>query len=112
MTPSEIPGIFAIPQLFAITDFWMARWLTPMWFLGVGVTLGLLTLALLLGVFYVLSKIPLFDVFRKTAGDDSRSLAFAVRLRAADRTLTEAEVASTRAACIAAGVKLGCTLRA
>ncbi len=65
MTPSEFPGIFAIPQLFAITDFWMARWLTPMWFLGVGVTLGLLILALLLGVFYVLSKIPLFDVFRK-----------------------------------------------
>ena len=54
------------PGIFAITDFWMARWLTPIWFLGVGVTLGLITLGLLLGLFYVLSKIPFFDLFRKT----------------------------------------------
>lgn len=56
-------------------------------------------------------EVALFDVFRKNATDDSRSLAFRLRLRAADRTLTEAEVASTRAACIAAAEKLGCTLR-
>ena len=55
--------------------------------------------------------VVLFDVFRKAAGDDSRSLAYRVRLRAADRTLTDAEVASARAACIAAAEKLGCTLR-
>jgi len=56
-------------------------------------------------------EVALFDVFRKNATDDSRSLAFRLRLRAADRTLTEAEVASTRAACIAAAEKLGCVLR-
>ena len=55
--------------------------------------------------------VVLFDVFRKAAGDDSRSLAYRVRLRAADRTLTDAEVASARTACIAAAEKLGCTLR-
>ena len=55
--------------------------------------------------------VVLFDVFRKAATDASRSLAYRVRLRAADRTLTDAEVASTRAACIAAAEKLGCTLR-
>ncbi|MFM7046884.1 MAG: phenylalanine--tRNA ligase subunit beta [Actinomycetota bacterium] len=55
--------------------------------------------------------VVLFDVFRKAATDESRSLAYRVRLRAADRTLTDAEVASTRAACIAAAEKLGCTLR-
>jgi hypothetical protein len=54
------------PGIFAITDFWMARWLTPIWFLGVGVTIGLVALGLLLGLFYVLSKIPFFDLFRKT----------------------------------------------
>lgn len=54
------------PGIFAITDFWMARWLTPIWFLGVGVTIGLIALGLLLGLFYVLSKIPFFDLFRKT----------------------------------------------
>jgi phenylalanyl-tRNA synthetase beta chain len=39
-------------------------------------------------------------------------LAYRVRLRAPDRTLTDAEVASSRVACIAAAEKLGCTLRA
>lgn len=56
-------------------------------------------------------EVALFDVFRKTPTDATRSLAFALRLRAPDRTLTEAEVASTRAACIAAADKLGCALR-
>ena len=55
--------------------------------------------------------VALFDVFRKAATDDSRSLAYRMRLRATDRTLTDAEVAATRAACIAAAEKLGCTLR-
>jgi len=55
--------------------------------------------------------VSLFDVFRRSATDESRSLAFRVRLRAADRTLTEAEVSATRAACIKAAEKLGCTLR-
>ena len=60
----------------------------------------------------LVEDVTLFDVFRKTATDDSRSLAYRLRLRAADRTLTDAEVASTRSACIAAAEKLGCTLRA
>jgi len=55
--------------------------------------------------------VVLFDVFRKAATDESRSLAYRIRLRAADRTLTDAEVASARTACIAAAEKLGCTLR-
>jgi len=56
-------------------------------------------------------EVVLFDVFRKAATDDSRSLAYRIRLRAADRTLTDAEVATARAACIVAAEKLGCTLR-
>lgn len=40
-----------------------------------------------------------------------RSLAFALRLRAADRTLTEHELAELRAAAILAGESLGATLR-
>jgi phenylalanyl-tRNA synthetase beta chain len=56
-------------------------------------------------------EVALFDVFRKSASDASRSLAYRIRLRATDRTLTDAEVAATRAACVAAAEKLGCTLR-
>ncbi len=42
-----------------------------------------------------------FDEFRSDAlGPGRRSLAFALRLRAADRTLTDAEVGDVRAACI------------
>lgn len=55
--------------------------------------------------------VVLFDVFRKSPSDATRSLAYRLRLRAADRTLTDAEVATTRAACIAAAEKLGCSLR-
>ena len=56
-------------------------------------------------------EVALFDVFRASPADASRSLAYRVRLRATDRTLTDAEVASVRSACIAAAEKLGCTLR-
>jgi phenylalanyl-tRNA synthetase beta chain len=59
----------------------------------------------------LVEDVTLFDVFRKAATDDSRSLAYRLRLRAADRTLTDAEVATARSACIAAAEKLGCTLR-
>jgi phenylalanyl-tRNA synthetase beta chain len=45
--------------------------------------------------------VRLFDVFRgEQAGDGRRSLAFAVRLQAADRTLTDGEVAAARDALI------------
>ncbi|MCU0709819.1 MAG: ABC transporter permease [Pirellula sp.] len=57
----------APPILFAAADFWMSRWLTPMWFVGLGVTLGLLFLAGFLGICYLLSKIPgVFDGLRKS----------------------------------------------
>ena len=46
-----------------------------------------------------------FDEFRSSQlGPGRRSLAFALRFRAPDRTLTDAEVADARAACIDAVV--------
>jgi phenylalanyl-tRNA synthetase beta chain len=56
-------------------------------------------------------EVALFDVFRASPADTSRSLAYRIRLRATDRTLTDAEVAAVRSTCIAAAEKLGCTLR-
>ncbi|MEK0426478.1 MAG: hypothetical protein RJB11_2569 [Planctomycetota bacterium] len=44
----------------------MARWLTPVWFLGIGVIFGLLALGAFLGICYLLSKIPLLDTLRST----------------------------------------------
>jgi len=44
----------------------MARWLTPVWFLGIGVIFGLLALGAFLGLCYLLSKIPLLDTLRST----------------------------------------------
>lgn len=55
---------FTVP-MFAATEFWMARWLTPIWFLGGGVILGLLVLCAFLLVFYLLSKIKLLEQFRR-----------------------------------------------
>ena len=50
----------------------------------------------------LLESIRLFDSFRsEQLGADKVSLAFALRFRAVDRTLTEAEIAELHAACIA-----------
>lgn len=54
----------------------------------------------------LLRSLRLFDVFRSdTLGDGVRSLAYALRFQADDRTLTDAEVADARQACIDAVVK-------
>ena len=61
----------------------------------------------------LLVDLDLFDVYRGPgipAGQ--RSLAFRLRLQAADRTLTDAEVAAVREAIIAAAAATGATLRA
>ena len=60
-----------------------------------------------------LVSLHLFDVFRdpERLGPDRRSLAWRLRLQAADRTLTDAEVAAIRTACIEAAQATGGTLR-
>ncbi len=60
----------------------------------------------------LLVDLELFDVYRGPGVEaGARSLAFRLRLQARDRTLTDAEVAEVRRACIAAAVKAGATLR-
>jgi phenylalanyl-tRNA synthetase beta chain len=54
----------------------------------------------------LLESLRLFDVFRsETVGAGRRSLAFALRFRAPDRTLTDDEVAQVRQRCIDAVVR-------
>jgi phenylalanyl-tRNA synthetase beta chain len=56
--------------------------------------------------------VRLFDVFRSDAvGVGKRSLAYAVRLQAADRTLSEADLASARLSLIDAATGVGAVLR-
>ncbi len=61
----------------------------------------------------LLVSVELFDVFRsEQLGPESRSLAYALRFQAADRTLTDAEVGQARQRCIDAVVAAhGATLR-
>jgi phenylalanyl-tRNA synthetase beta chain len=60
----------------------------------------------------LLVHIHLFDVFRgPSVPDGQRSLAYRLRLQASDRTLTDEDVASVLAACVAAAATLGGTLR-
>jgi phenylalanyl-tRNA synthetase beta chain len=60
----------------------------------------------------LLIDLALFDVYRgKGVSEDSRGLAYRLRLQAPDRTLTDVEVSEVRAKCIAAAEKLGATLR-
>ncbi|MCY4630179.1 MAG: phenylalanine--tRNA ligase subunit beta [bacterium] len=60
-----------------------------------------------------LVSLHLFDVFRDPdrLGADRRSVAWRLRLQAADRTLTDAEVGDIRAACIQAAAATGAALR-
>ena len=61
----------------------------------------------------LLVDLDLFDVYRGPgipAGQ--RSLAFRIRLQAADHTLTDAEVAAVRDAIVAAAAAAGASLRA
>jgi len=54
----------------------------------------------------------LFDVFRGAGvADQSRSLAYRLRLQAMDRTLTDVDIGGVRTKTIAAVGKLGATLR-
>ena len=48
-----------------------------------------------------MESVRLFDVYRSDEiGADRVSLAFTLRFRAADRTLTDAEITELRTACI------------
>lgn len=60
-----------------------------------------------------LVTLHLFDVFRDAdrLGPECRSVAWRLRLQAADRTLTDAEVGEIRAACIEAAASTGAALR-
>ena len=59
------------------------------------------------------AALHLFDVFRDAdrLGPGCRSVAWRLRLQAADRTLTDAEVGEIRTACIQAAAATGATLR-
>ena len=60
----------------------------------------------------MLEFVRLFDVYRGPGiDDDARSLAFALRLSADDRTLSESEITETRGLLIAAAADLGASLR-
>jgi phenylalanyl-tRNA synthetase beta chain len=61
----------------------------------------------------LLVDLQLFDVYRgEGVPGGSRSLAWRLRLQAADRTLVDTDVAAVRDACIAAASDIGATLRA
>lgn len=44
----------------AATEFWMTRWLTTVWLVGLGVAVGLAILGMLVGLFAILAKLKLF----------------------------------------------------
>ncbi len=60
----------------------------------------------------LLVDLDLFDVYRgEGVGADRRSLAFRLRLQAADRNLTDADIADVKQKCVAGASKLGAELR-
>ena len=69
-----------------------------------GVPAAAVTAALTGGGGELLARLELFDVYRGAGvPDGARSLAYRLRLQAPDRTLTDADVAEVREACIDRG---------
>ena len=70
--------------------------------------------ALVAGGGELLESVQLFDVYAgEQVGEHRKSLAFSLRLRAADRTLTDAEAAEARDAAVARAEQVcGAQLRA
>lgn len=69
--------------------------------------------AVLAGSSDLIESVRLFDVYRgEQLGEGQKSLAFALRLRAPDRTLSEEDVRSVREAATAAAQTAGAVLRA
>ncbi|MDF2825759.1 MAG: phenylalanine--tRNA ligase subunit beta, partial [Mycobacterium sp.] len=61
----------------------------------------------------LLEGVALFDVYTgPQVGEDRKSLTLALRFRAPDRTLTEAEASAARDAAVAAAASVGATMRA
>jgi phenylalanyl-tRNA synthetase beta chain len=60
----------------------------------------------------LLVDLDLFDVYRGPGiAEGRRSLAYRLRLQAADRTLTDTDIGAVRDKVVAAATKLGATLR-
>ncbi|WP_380168526.1 phenylalanine--tRNA ligase subunit beta [Jannaschia sp. R86511] len=73
---------------------------------------GAVQAALVLGAGEVLESVRLFDVYTGAqVGEGRKSLAYALRFRAPDRTLTAEEVAAARAGALRAAEAVGATLR-
>jgi phenylalanyl-tRNA synthetase beta chain len=68
--------------------------------------------ALSRGAGELLEELELFDVYSGSqVGEGRRSLAYSLRFRAADRTLTDEEAIAARDAAVAAAERVGATLR-
>lgn len=77
-----------------------------------GVSAERIEKALRQGAGKLLMSIELFDVFRgESLGPDRRSLAYRLRLQAADRNLSDGDIAEVQAAAVAAVAKTGARLR-
>jgi ABC-type transport system involved in multi-copper enzyme maturation permease subunit len=56
------------PLAAGATDSWLTKWLTPIWFLGVGVIVGFLLLGIFMLVTRILSAIPAWEGLSRSAG--------------------------------------------
>ncbi len=57
--------MFNAITLLGASEFWMTKWLTPIWLFGNGLLLGLAVLAVVILLLTILSKIPIFEALRR-----------------------------------------------
>ncbi len=58
--------ILPIPVLAAASEFWMTRWLTSFWLVGLGIVLGMAVLAIMVAFFFILSKFSFLTRWQKS----------------------------------------------
>lgn len=52
-------------MLGVASEFWMTRWLTPFWLIGVGIAFGFAILLAIFGLFFALSKFPILEKWQR-----------------------------------------------
>ncbi len=85
--PALIPSFFVqlsgIVPLAAATDYWLTKWLTPVWFLGVGVGVGLLAIMLFAILTRVLATVSPWEALSHSPAGHVVALAISLALTAA-----------------------------
>jgi ABC-type transport system involved in multi-copper enzyme maturation permease subunit len=85
LDPAQLTGLtanFSVIAPIAASEFWLTKWLTPIWFLGTGVGLGLIAILIFALLVRLLSTIPFWESLSHSPAGHFVALVISVGLTA------------------------------